>query len=122
MGRDTWRYRQHEKERAAQKRTHPIWRGVGCLVILALTVGGYFLAEWFLTENARQGWIPIPTGLVVVPFAPWLPAGLVLKALVAIVFMVLSYGIVSVLYSVLFPIRPGEYDVPPLKRRPRRRK
>jgi hypothetical protein len=119
MGRDSWRYRQLEKERAAEKRMNPIWRAVGCLIIFGLAVGGYLFTNWFLGENARQGWIPIPTEIIRIPFAPWLPDGFILKFAVAIIFMVISYGLLGILYSIFFPLKPGEYDVPPITRKRR---
>jgi|Deesub1362A_J573_1020465.scaffolds.fasta_scaffold02307_5 nicotinamide riboside transporter PnuC len=122
MGRATWKYEQQEKERVARKQIHPLWRGVGCIMIILLGGTGYLFAEWFLAANQVSGWLPIPVEVLRVPFAPWLPAGLVFKLGVALIFMIVSYGLVSILYAILFPPQLGEHDVPPLKRRPRRRR
>jgi hypothetical protein len=40
MGRDTWRFAQHEREREAKRRLNPVWRGVGCVLLAALAVAG----------------------------------------------------------------------------------
>jgi hypothetical protein len=40
--------------------------------------------------------------------------------IVGFLFLVFAYGLVSLAYSVAFPIKPGEFDVPPLKRVRRR--
>ncbi len=122
MGRSTWKYEQHDKQREAQKRIHPLWRGVGCVMILVLGAAGYAFAEWFLVANQVNNWLPIPVTVLQVPFAPWFPAGGIFKLGVAVVFMVISFGLLSIVYAVLFPPKLGEYDVPPLKRRPRRRR
>lgn len=116
MGRDTWRYRAQERERAKKKRMNPIWRGVGCLMIVFLTLAGYGFADWFLRANATSGWIAIPPVFLYPPFAPWLPHGMLVKIVVAILFMLMSYGLVSTVYAILFPIRLGETDSPPIRR------
>jgi len=115
MGRDTWEFESQESRFKKGKRLNPLWRAVGCVVIIALSVGGYLFAEWFLNQNAINRWIPIPAELVNPSFAPGLPAGILIKGIFALMFMFISYAILSVLYAVLFPIEPGEYDHPPLK-------
>jgi hypothetical protein len=121
MGRDTWRYRAQEKDRLKRKQINPIWRGVGCILIIALSVGGYFFADWAFYQNDTHNWVSLPDYIINVSFLPWLPSGLLLKLGVAIVFMVIAYGVMSLLFAILFPVQPGEYDAPPLKRKPRKR-
>lgn len=116
MGRDTWRYAQHEREREAKRRRNPIWRGVGCILLVALTLAGYFGAGWFLRENAAQGWVYLPPELINIPRLTFLPSGMVLQLFIAFVFMLLGYGVLAVAYAIVFPIKPGETDAPPLKR------
>ncbi|MGD2058928.1 MAG: hypothetical protein PVI04_09365, partial [Anaerolineales bacterium] len=60
MGRDTFRYRQLDKEREMRGQIDPIWRGVGCLIMAGFTIAGYFFANWFVRANAVNGWIYIP--------------------------------------------------------------
>lgn len=116
MGRDTWRFRAQERERAKKKRGNPLWRGVGCMVIVVFTIAAYFFADWFLGANAVEGWVYIPPEIISPTFAPSLPPGLLMKGAVALLFMMLSYGLVSTIYAIAFPIRPGETDYPPIKR------
>lgn len=116
MGRDTWRYVQHEREREAKRRMNPIWRGVGCVLLVLLAVVGYAIAGWFLKENASQAWIYLPPELVDIPRLTFLPSGLVIQLVIAMLFMVFGYGLLSVVYAIAFPIQPGETDAPPLKR------
>jgi cytochrome bd-type quinol oxidase subunit 1 len=122
MGRDTWRFAQHERERELKKRRNPIWRGVGCVLLVLLAMTGYFVSGWFFTENARQQWIYLPPGIMTIPFAPWIPRGVVAQLFVAMIVVLFGYAILSFVYAIMFPIRPGETDSRPLKRSgPRRR-
>ena len=115
MGRDTWRHQMHDKEREKKKEINPIWRGVGCFLIMVLSVGGYFFGDWFLLQNENNGWFNLPQVLIEIPGLPWLPSGFLLNMLVAIVFMVVSFGLLNIVYALLFPLQPGKYDSPPIK-------
>ncbi|MGD8553038.1 MAG: hypothetical protein PVI81_06270 [Anaerolineales bacterium] len=122
MGRDTFRYRQLDKEREMRGQIDPIWRGVGCLIMVAFTVAGYFFANWFVRANATNGWIYIPREAYNPSFAPFLGNGLMIKLVVAFLFLLMSYGLMSFVYAVLFPIKPREDDAPPPRRRPKKSK
>lgn len=112
MGRDSWRHRQAEEERLKRKRINPIWRGVGCLLILLLGLLGYVFSGWFI----GKGFVYFPPALRRPSFAPWLPQDMVIQLVVALLFMIFSYTLLTAVYAVLFPIRPGELDAPPMKR------
>jgi uncharacterized BrkB/YihY/UPF0761 family membrane protein len=122
MGRDSWRYAAQERERTKRKRKNPIWRGVGFVLIVILTLFGYFVAGWFLQANLSQQWIYLPPQVLNPPDLPFLGNGLIVKLASALLFMIFSYGFVTVLYSILFPIKLGETDVPPLRREKTRRR
>jgi hypothetical protein len=108
--------RQHERERMARKKGNPVWRGVGCIAIVLTGVAGYLFSIWFLRENAVQGWVTIPRTLIQPPGMAWLPNGILVQLGVAILFMMLATGVVNTIYAMMFPIKPGETDSPPIKR------
>jgi hypothetical protein len=121
MGRDTWKYAQLVRERIARKRGNPVWRGVGCLLLVALAIAGYYFADWFLAANVDNGWILIPNEAMNPSFAPawlfpYLAGGGMVKLITAGLAMVLGYGILSIVYALLFPIKMGETDVAPVRR------
>lgn len=127
MGRDSWRARQHDIEREKKRRMHPAWRGVGCFLIAFLAVGGYLFSNWFLTQNYINQWIYLPPQVISPPItsvpaslqsllAPLFGPGVLVSLVVAFLFLIFAYGFLSIVYSVAFPIKPGEHDVPPLKR------
>ncbi|HEY43002.1 MAG TPA: hypothetical protein G4O11_03370 [Anaerolineae bacterium] len=117
MGRDSWRFHELDKEREKRGRMDPIWRGVGCVLIVLLGFVGYAFAGWFLGKNL----VYIPPVVRRPPFAPWLPQDVFVKLVVAFLFMLLSFTILSAIYAMAFPIRPGETDAPPMKRRDKER-
>jgi multisubunit Na+/H+ antiporter MnhB subunit len=122
MGRDTWRHQMEDKERAKRKEINPIWRGVGCFLMVVLSIAGYFFADWLLYQNEINGWFPLAENLVNIDALPWLTTAVFLKFAVAVVFLIISYGLINLVYAILFPVQPGKYDSPPLKPTPRRKK
>lgn len=88
---------------------NPLLRGLGFLLLIGFLVGGYFAEEWFFAENAKQGWIYIPSQLAGPAFAPMLFAKVVFVALV----MVIGFAILTIVYGIINPVRPGELDAPP---------
>jgi hypothetical protein len=117
MGRDAWRFHELDKERAERGRIDPVWRGVGCVLIVLIGFVGYVFAGWFL----RQNLIYIPFFFRPPSFAPWLTQVLVVKLVVAFLFMLLSFTVLSAIYAMAFPIRPGETDAPPMRRKDKER-
>jgi hypothetical protein len=111
MGRDSYRFRSLDKDREKRERLDPKWRGVGLILIVLFAVGGYFFADWFLRANAENGWMYIPRAAFYPKFAPFLGGGLLIKIIVGFLFTLLSYTVLSVIYAMAFPIRPGETDV-----------
>jgi len=116
MGRDTYRYRKLDQEREKRKQLDPIWRGVGCIVIVGFAGLGYLFADWFIRANAINQWIYIPQAVFYPEFAPFLGGGRLPKLVIGFLFMLLSYGILSMVYAMAFPVKPGEFDAPPPKK------
>jgi multisubunit Na+/H+ antiporter MnhB subunit len=112
MGRDSWTFREKDRERAKRKKINPIWRGVGCILVVILGIVGYFFAGWFM----EQGIIYFPAAIRRPAFAPWLPENALVQGVIAFLFMLLSYAIINTIYAVAFPIKLGEKDAPPMKR------
>lgn len=100
---------------------NPVWRGVGCLLLVILALAGYAFANWFLTANLENGWVFIPNEAMNPPFLPawlfpYLGGGMMVKLISGLLFVLLGYGILSISYAILFPIKMGETDVAPVRR------
>jgi len=122
MGRETIRYVDEEKAYEESKRMNPMWRGIGCLIIVVLGFVGYFVSGLLMTANIENQWVYIPPSLMWPSFAPWLPPGTLIRIVVGLAAVLLGYSAISVVYAIVFPIAPGEHDVPPLKASKRRRR
>jgi hypothetical protein len=120
MGRDTWKFRMQEREREKRKRRNPVLSGVGCLMLVIVTIAAYYFGGWFLEQNQSNAWIYLPPEVIQPPFAASLPPFLFARLVIAFLFLVISFGALSLIYAVAFPFQPGETDAPPMKRDRRR--
>ena len=118
MGRDSWQFRELDAERVKRKRLDPIWRGVGCVLVVLLGFVGYVFSGWFLDQR----YVYIPPFSLQIPLIATISGSLIVQLAVAFLFMIFSYAIMSVIYAIAFPIKLGEKDVPPLKRQKTKKK
>ncbi len=124
MGRrSSWQFQQHERERKAAKKMNPVWRGVGCLLTVAIGALGILFANWFLIQNVTKRWIYLPPEVInpnVRGIGSLLADGNLVRFVVALTFLLFAFAFVNFLYAIFFPVKPGEYDLPTPK--PRRKK
>ena len=128
-------------ERASEKRpwkVHPLWRGIGCVLILMIPIMAYAGAIEFWKANQAHQWFTFPPFMskaISISFLKYIPVldqminPVLQRALYGhlvfmLIFMVLGFGLLSMVYASLYrfigPPRYGAYDAPPV-RAPRRR-
>lgn len=54
-----WKFPPREKK----KRIHPIWGGIGCILIPIYIGGSYFLAKWLIEQNMTRSLVYIPSDI-----------------------------------------------------------
>ncbi len=111
-----WR-RPKRKER--RWKIHPIWGGIGCVMLVMIPIFSFLIADWGVEENFTQQWIVIPPDLLGPPGLPieYLYAKLAFTMVITVILFggyTLIYGVI---YSIAGPSRYGPQDVPPLKRK-----
>jgi len=107
---------------------HPIWRGIGCLLILIIPVMAYAGAVVLVNMNSEKGWLPTPrelTQTVTLPvFGPVdnFYSVLIMTFLLAII----GFGLVTIIYSIIYsavgPSYLGPLDAPPVRTSPSKKK
>jgi hypothetical protein len=104
-----------------KKGVHPVWRGVGFLLMFLIPVLSYFGMIVLLDENGKRGWVPIqPDWLIKIGPDPLLLVKIgVALALVIILFAILMF-ITFLINSLFAPSRYGPLDVPPATYRKRK--
>lgn len=94
---------------------HPVWRGVGILLMVLVPVMGYAGAILFLDANSHKNWVRIPNQLYISG-----PDNLILvKAILTIIIGGVIYFLLMMLTFIIFrifaPPRLGPTDAPPVQ-------
>ena len=123
MGRHRSYTRQEVKERPWE--VHPIWRGIGCILIIVIPIMAYAGAVVLIRENIENNWVALPpelTGSYVIPYL-----GFKINfadIAVTILLMFIGFGVMVIIYAFMYrligPPRYGPLDSPPIKRKPRK--
>lgn len=120
-------------------KVHPVWRGIGCFLVILMPIMAWVGADLFLKTNTL---IVLPPDLlkpVLIPMSKIeiLDLGITVvnnfllgidltydKLLFAFAFLFLGYGALLVFYSIMYriigPPRYGQFDAPPIPSSKRR--
>lgn len=129
----------HRQVKARQWRIHPIWRGIGCFLVILVPILSYLIAAQIILSNETAHYFVVPPELakelnysLITRYLPSLksftdtlphPQLLVLALTVAV--MVICFAVLSIIYSFLYsmvgPSRLGPLDAPPVRGSPRTR-
>ena len=132
------KYSKYEYRQIKEKRweVHPIWRGIGCFLLVLVPVMAYAAAVLMVQNGIVQRMFSIPAevsapydlGIIYkyVPMLrkiiPSLPQISLLNLMLAAALTVVGYGLMSVLYSILYRLFGGNIkspvDAPPIRRSP----
>jgi len=94
---------------------HPIWQGIGCLMIILIPIVSYAGAVILVDANLANHWFPIPRDLLGPPGNPLLYTQLgvtVLFSLFGFLVFVVAYSFV---YRFSGPSKYGPMDSPPIR-------
>ncbi|NLG96814.1 MAG: hypothetical protein GX491_05595 [Chloroflexi bacterium] len=117
--------------RRRERKAHPIWRGVGCLLMALGPVVAYAGADVLLKQNGENNWFPMPVDLIARPGHfiyqiipdPMIYIKIILTIAFAFVFYVI-FLLLTFFLNTAFGVteRNDPYYVPPMTRKPRRRR
>ena len=132
MGFSSQNYRKDQQERPWK--INPIWRGIGCVLIIIIPIMAWFAAQIFLQINT---WLPIPYQLTKIIAIPLVHVTEIDRVIADInrfsaaqnlqtaqffftaILMFIGFGILSVIYAIMYrivgPPRYGPFDIPPNK-------
>lgn len=105
---------------------HPIWSGIGCLLLILIPVLSYAGAVLLVEANRDAKWIAMSDELmrtVAIPATGLTVPHLLANLLAAAVLALIGFGLLMIIYAVLYSmIGPEKYsplDSPPVKSSPK---
>jgi hypothetical protein len=94
------RYQQYERDvRDTPEGPHPIWRGIGFLLLGLIIVMSYAGANLLVEANKTRGWVAVPEEIR--GGVPWAP-DLYSELIVAFFLMFVAFGIIVIVYSIIY--------------------
>lgn len=106
-------YHPEPKEDPAKKMPHPVWRGIGCALMIIIPVISYVAANYFVMNAHLYKWVVIPNEMVIRNFSYPL---ILIKALYTAIIIAALYLILTVITFVVNrffgPPRYGPQDIP----------
>jgi hypothetical protein len=127
------KYSKYQRKSPPRKQMNPLWRGIGCLLMLIVPAISYGVSFVFLQEAKRRGLVPpellgyfhFPDWIWGVPFLNTIAQFLgslkdvwAMLIFFVVILFILS-GLVSLIYSMVYqivgPARYTELDAPPSK-------
>ena len=117
------KFTQYEKPRKERPwKIHPVWRGIGCVMLVLIPIMAYAGASLLLDANASNHWVPIPREFRGPAQYPYLFAHLGVALLVSVLGFVAVVVFYSLVYRFAGPPRYGAHDAPPPRKYSRRRR
>ena len=119
-------YSRRPSEKPRPWRVHPIWRGIGCILMILIPVMSYAGAYLLVQMDKKNGWIPIPREFAVtvtIPLVNYRVPYLWANLIVAFVLAMLGFAVLISLYSLAYRAvgpRGSPLDAPPQRRKVRR--
>jgi hypothetical protein len=100
---------------------HPIWRGIGCLLIILLPILSYAGANLLVRANLQQGWVAFPSELLGTFNLPFLGQVYLADLAVTLAMLVIGFALLTLIYGLVYrligPSRYGPLDAPPPRKR-----
>lgn len=101
---------------------HPIWRGIGCLMILIAPFVAVAAANLLVDMNMEAGWLPVPGNMLrpyTLPILDYTLEHAIATAIVAGLLLLLGFALIMIVYAIMYsimgPPRYSPIDSPPIR-------
>jgi hypothetical protein len=91
---------------------HPVWRGIGCVMIVVIPALSYLAANFLINSRASFSWVLIPPDLISSHLKDPLLWVKVFYAVIIALILFLIMGVITFVINRIFgPTKRGPYDV-----------
>lgn len=126
------KYREYQPQRPTMRelrRIHPVWRGVGFVMMVLIPIISWAGADVLIKANQREKWFPMPYDLLARPgdfLYSLIPDSLIyIRLMFFVAFLFVLFGVFTLVVFIansMFGITPRNdpFYVPPIKRKVRK--
>lgn len=120
------KYKMQQPVKERPWRIHPIWRGIGCLLMVVIPIMAYAGAVLLVQANQELGWVTMPPETLTTVNVPFVGPVTNLYAILvtAVLLMMVGFGIMVILYGLLYRmmgVGESPLDAAPVRNKPRPR-
>ncbi len=101
---------------------HPVWQGIGCIMLVLIPGMSYAGATILVAANARNQWVPMPRELYGPPSNPGLFGELFVTVLLSILGFLVFVIVYSIMYRAMAPKKTVDAPMPKKRRSMRKSK
>lgn len=101
-----------KQEETKKEKVHPVWRAIGCVMIVLIPIVAFSGALLFIQYNAEQHWVTWPVDFVAKGTDPYLYIKIGLTIAFSLVLYILFILLTFLANSLFGPSRYGPQDVP----------
>lgn len=109
------KYNQYPQTTSTKKektKIHPVWRGIGCIMIVVIPLLSYLAANYLVSNRSELSWVMIPQDLIFSQLRDSLFWVKILYAAIIALALFLLTGIITFVIDKFFgPPKRGPYDV-----------
>jgi hypothetical protein len=105
-------------------KVHPIWRGIGCLMLLIAPPVAFAAADMLVKMNMQARWLPMPPEMsrpYTIPEIGYTVDHALASLIVAAILLILGFAVMMIIYSIVYgmmgPPRYGPLDAEPIRKR-----
>ncbi|MCK4899705.1 MAG: hypothetical protein KAS38_13055 [Anaerolineales bacterium] len=120
-------YNPQSYQAASSEGVHPVWRGIGCVLMILIPIMAFAGAVLLVQANLEQKWLPTPYELAQPVLLPYFGRVNYLYSylLVAVILSLIGFALLSVVYALVYnligPSQYGPVDSLPVRHQKRRR-
>lgn len=108
---------QPKSRRSILPPTHPVWRGIGCFLLILLPILAFAGGKLLVQANRVRRWVQIPTELTGYFIVPVIGRVYYADLVVALGLIFIMFAVLTVVYAIIYKIigipRYGPLDSPP---------
>jgi hypothetical protein len=105
-------YHDIKENHEEKNKIHPIWRGIGCILIVIIPLMSFFTADYMVKNHKLFSWMIIPEDIILKNFKdPYLFVKILYAIIFAFILFVIIGGITFLINKLFGPSKKGPFDL-----------
>jgi hypothetical protein len=106
-------YEQRPKKNPAKQPPHPVWRGIGCALMIIIPIISFVIGDYLVTNAKLFKWVVIPREMLVAVYKdPLILVRILYTAIFIVVLYLLLTAATFIINRFFGPPRYGPQDIP----------